>query len=143
MPLFNVSVDRAKCFCAFVTTVSPKLAVFLLTASSFSLYASTALAQTSRPNIPIRNPDGSVTVDNNARDIRTGPLQNTSDIPLPSLLPASTTNTVPVPVDTSRQAPNTVLTQPDLPYIQRSFDDLINNDPNADVQYTLQPETVQ
>ncbi|MGB7085944.1 MAG: hypothetical protein WBD47_10345, partial [Phormidesmis sp.] len=112
-------------------------------ASSFSLYASTALAQTSRPNIPIRNPDGSVTVDNNARDIRTGPLQNTSDIPLPSILPAGTTNTVPVPVDTSRQAPNTVLTQPDLPYIERSFNELINSGSDADVEYTLQPETVQ
>lgn len=124
---------------------TPKLAVLLLIAGSFSAGRPAIAQNTQPPNIPVRSEDGSVNVNNNALDIRTGPLTNTSDIPLPSGLPASTTNGVSIPVDRTRLAPNTIRISPDLSYIQENFNRLVTGQtPDSDnLQYTLQPDSVQ
>ncbi|MGC1525856.1 MAG: hypothetical protein WA783_07375 [Phormidesmis sp.] len=120
-----------------------QLLILLLSLGSIGWLVPSAIAQTTTPNVPFRNPDGSVIVDNNARDIRTGPLQNGSNIPLPSELPAQTTNRVPIAVDRSQLAPNSIIISPDLPYIQQSFEDLINAGLPENERYTLQRESVQ
>ena len=124
---------------------SPKLVALLLIAASLGA-VSPAIAQNAQPpNVPVRSDDGSVSVNGNARDIRTGPLNNTSNIPLPSSLPAGVQEGVGVPVDRTRLAPNTIEIRPDLPYIQENFNRIINGQTpgSDDLQYTFQPETVQ
>ncbi|MGC1305701.1 MAG: hypothetical protein WA885_00620 [Phormidesmis sp.] len=110
----------------------------LLTAGSFGLCTPAALAQAA-PNVPVRSPDGSVRIDNNARNIRTGPLQNESNIPLPANLPESTSEGVAIPVDRSRLAPNSIEIRPDVPYIEQSFGDILNSQtPGDDARYEVQ-----
>ena len=103
-----------------------------------------AIAQnTNPPNIPIRLDDGSVRVNNNARNIRTGPLRNSSNIPLPTLLPPDTQESRPVPTDRSRQAPNTIQIRPDLPYIQENFEQLVNGANSTNNDYTFQRDSLR
>ncbi len=124
---------------------SSQLILLLLSIGSIGWLAPKAIAQTTTPNVPFRNPDGSVVVDNNARDIRTGPLQNGSRIPLPRELPAQTTNRVSIEIeeDRSLRAPNTILISPDLPFIRQSFEDTIKAGLPENERYVLQEETVQ
>ena len=120
------------------------LSVLLLTCG---LSAPAAIAQIVRPtdpNTPVRQPDGSVRVDNNARDIRTGPLLNNSNIPLPAFLPSTTQEGVSIPVDRSILAPNTIQIRPDLPYIEENFNRLVNTPiSGSDPEYTFQRDTLE
>ena len=141
--LLTLHAFRARFFYLLTSKISPKLLAILLTAGSAGLCIPEAIAQTGPVNVPVRSEDGSVRVNNNARQIRTGPLRNTSNIPLPSALPVGTSEGVSIPTDRTRQAPNTVEFTPNLPYIEQSFNDLINsNAPNGE-QYNLQADSVQ
>ncbi|MGB3768814.1 MAG: hypothetical protein WA947_19845 [Phormidesmis sp.] len=122
----------------------PKLATLLLTASVLGA-GLPAIAQNAQPpNVPVRQNDGSVNVDNNARNIRTGPLINTSTIPLPASLPVDTQEGVSIPVDRTRLAPNTIQIRPDLPYIRENFNRIVNSQPpGSNFQYTFQRETLE
>ena len=124
---------------------SLKLLFVLLATSSLGIATPSAIAQNSQPpNIPVRQGDGSVRVNNNARNIRTGPLINTSNIPLPSSLPVRVQEGVPIPVDRTRLAPNTIQIRPDLPYIEENFNRIVNTPSSSnDPEYTFQRDSLQ
>ncbi len=125
------------------STVSIK-SMLLLVMLSIGVCSSPAAAQTTLPNSPIRSEDGSVRVNNNANEIRTGPLRNASNIPLPTALPAITSNGVAIDVDTTRQAPNSIEIRPDVSYIEETFNQVVIDDtlgPNT--SYDLQRSSLQ
>ena len=122
--------------------VPVKSVALLLAIASVGANVSPAAAQRVRPNRPVRSEDGSVRVDNNARQIRTGPLRNGSNIPLPTGLPANTTNKKPVAVDTTRQAPNSIEIRSDVSYIEDNFNRLINS-PTSNERYNLQRDSIR
>ena len=134
-------------------TASAKLFSLLLIASGMVVGApgviffgdSSANAQSGPPNVPVLRDDGSVRVNNNARNIRTGPLINNSNIPLPDGLPQGTSNGVSIPVDRTRLAPNTIQIRPDLPYIRENFNRIVNDrTPGTDdFQYTFQRDSLR
>lgn len=99
-----------------------------------------AIAQPA-PNVT-RDSSGAVRIDQNAFDIRTGPLTNTSNIPLPASLPATTTNRVPVEVSPGQLAPNSIEIRPNVDYINESFNTSVNNAASG-TTYTLQSETLR
>jgi hypothetical protein len=118
--------------------------MLLLVMLSIGVCSSPAAAQTTPPNSPIRSEDGSVRVNNNANEIRTGPLRNASNIPLPTALPAITSNGVAIDVDTTRQAPNSIEIRPDVSYIEETFNQVVIDDtlgPNT--SYDLQRSSLQ
>ncbi len=129
------------------SAASIKFIVLLLAIGGVGASAPLAAAQTAPPagppNVPIRNDDGSVRVNNNARDIRTGPLRNDSRIPLPATLPTRTTERVPVSVDRTRQAPNSIEIRPDVSYIEESFNRIVNGAQGTNDRYDLQRESLQ
>ncbi len=98
-----------------------------------------AIAQPN-PNV-VRDSSGAVRVDQNAFDIRTGPLTNTSNIPLPAILPATTSEGVAVPVSRG-QAPNSIEIRPNVDYINESFNTLVNQAASG-TTYTLKSDTLQ
>ncbi|MBE9063970.1 hypothetical protein [cf. Phormidesmis sp. LEGE 11477] len=102
-----------------------------------------AVAQSAPPNVPIRSDDGSVRVNNNAREIRTGPLRNTSNTPLPASLPTGTTEGDAVDVDPNRLAPNSIEIRPDVSYIEDTFNQVVNDAEGTDARYDLQRESLQ
>lgn len=132
-------------FIGSLSKASTRLATLLLLASGFGVGMPSAIAQDAPANVPVRSEDGTVRVNNNARDIQTGPLQNQSNIPLPSSLPLTTNDGVGIPVDRSRQAPNTIQIRPNLPYIQDNFNRIVNERPPAsnNVQYNFQRDSLQ
>lgn len=122
---------------------SPKLATLILIAVSVGMGRPVIAQNAQPPNVPVRSEDGSVSVNGNARDIRTGPLNNTSNIPLPSALPPDTQEGVAIPVDRTRLSPNTIEIRPDLPYIEENFNRIVNASDPDDLQYTFQPDSLQ
>lgn len=127
---------------------SPRLllALFML-AGSFGLTEQSAIAQTAPPRARVTvNRDantGEVFVDQNAFDLRTGPLTNESDVPLPGLLPETTIEGRPLPsfVD-GELAPNTIDISTDFEFINRSFNEIINQDPDGP-NYSLQSDSIR
>ncbi len=111
---------------------STAIALVLLS-SSLSIFGiafntESAIAQTAPTNRLTHNADnGSVHLDNNAFDIRTGALENTSNIPLPAQLPTHTQEGVAQSVTRDRLAPNTIEISPDLDYIDRALNQAISN----------------
>ncbi len=133
------------CFKSVGSLVPVKPAVLLLALASLGLLVSPVAAQTveSPPNVPIRRDNGSVRVNNNAREIRTGPLRNGSNIPLPIRLPIDTTEGVAIDVDRTRQAPNSIEIRPDVSYIESTFNQIVNDRDNTDARYDLQRDSLQ
>ena len=119
-----------------------KSVVLLLVVAGVGVSMRPAVAQTAPPNIPIRSSDGSVRVNNNAREIRTGPLRNRSNIPLPASLPVNTTEGVPIDVDRTRQAPNSIEVRPDVSYIEETFNQIVNG-ADGIARYDLQRDSLQ
>jgi hypothetical protein len=109
------------------STLSP---VVTLSTLMVILAALPATAQTTR------NSDGSVRVDNGAFDIRTGTLENDSQIPLPTNLIDGVRQGVAQPVDRSREAPNSVDFNLDV-------DDLNGQLNEAAPGFTLQEESLE
>lgn len=102
-----------------------------------------ATAQPLPPNVPIRSDDGSVRINNNAREIRTGPLRNASNTPLPASLPTGTTPGVAVDVDPTRQAPNSIEIRSDVSYIENSFNQIVNDTQGTEARYDIQRDSLQ
>ena len=91
---------------------------------------------------------GAVQVDRNAFDIKTGPLENSSNIPLPAGLIGETREHLSQPVVPGKRAPNTIEIAPDLDYINRSFEQQLGREREGEgesdrVSYTMQPESLQ
>ncbi|MEL6469897.1 MAG: hypothetical protein AAFQ74_09230 [Cyanobacteria bacterium J06623_4] len=83
-----------------------------------------------------------VTVDRNAFDIQTGPLDNGSNIPLPDGLVGPRQPTLSQPVFSDELSPNTFEIRPDVDYIERSVEQgLAQQDVGG--QYTLEPTSLQ
>ncbi|MEO1068606.1 MAG: hypothetical protein AAFW95_05725 [Cyanobacteria bacterium J06638_6] len=87
------------------------------------------------PNIQV-NPDGSVIIDRNAFDLRTGELTNGSDIPLPDGLIENPREGVPQPVIDGQLAPNSVEMNADVDSINQQLDGKAQG-------FTIQPESLQ
>ncbi len=109
-----------------------------LATGGFGLLAPSAFAQ----SIIRDSATGSVQVDNNAFDIQTGALENRSNIPLPAHLINVTRERQAQPVISSQQAPNSVEINLDVDYIDRSFNQLIDQETD-NTSYSLQPASLQ
>ena len=83
------------------------------------------------------NSDGSVDVDFNSFNVRTGPQQNTSNIPLPVGLPTEVIERRALPIDRSRLAPNTIEITPDLEFIDSSLEAALDRGSPNNTSYTL------
>lgn len=112
-------------------TFIPKLiAIFLMTGGLGLGLQEGAIAQT-----VTRDPNtGSVSIPRNAFDLETGPLGNSSNIPLPSLLPETVSPGKAVPTNNTgglanAQAPNSVNLRTNIQYVEDNFPNAI--DPNA------------
>ena len=123
------------------TTVSASAMVLLLALLSLGVSGRPAVAQTA--NVPVRSDDGSVRVDNNARDIRTGPLRNGSNIPLPTLLPEDTEEGEAIDVDFNSQAPNSIEIRPNVTYIEEALGEIVNNAEGIEGRYDIQRDSIQ
>jgi len=125
-----------------------KIAAALVTTSSTGFLTSfflsaEALAQTAGPggsadpsaSQVIINRDaatGAVTVNRNAYTLETGPLLNTSNIPLPAFVPSQTAVGQSIETVTDGTlAPSSVIFGTDLDYIRENFGDAIRRNPNS------------
>jgi hypothetical protein len=93
------------------------LSILTVTLSILSI-ATQATAQV------VRTTEGHVSVDSGVYNFRTGELSNTSNVPLPTALPASVSEQVLVPHDSTRQAPNTVIVNVDGDEVRRQAQEL-------------------
>ncbi len=116
------------------------LASVLIAVGTLGIGAQGAIAQAA-PNVT-RDSSGAVRVDNNAFDIRTGPLTNTSNIPLPASLPSSTSEGVALPVSPGQLAPNSIEIRPNVDYITDSFNTLVNEAASG-TTYMLQSDSLK
>ncbi len=112
----------------------------LIAISGLSLAVPKSLAQTA--NIDYNAETGTVRIDNSAFNIRTGELDNDSNIPLPSQLPEQVQERVAIPVREDILAPNTIEISPDIGYINRALNRKLNRDGN-NAQYTLNTDSLQ
>ncbi len=120
------------------------LVAVILTAGGLGLSGQGALAQRARINRDANT--GSVTVNQNAFDIQTGPLTNTSDIPLPAGLPNGTREGQALPVGfvEGQLAPNTLDITTNYDFIQRSFNDALNGEEGSGgPTYSLDRDSVR
>ncbi|MFK8186155.1 MAG: hypothetical protein AB8B99_22500 [Phormidesmis sp.] len=80
---------------------------------------------------------GAVTVERNAYTLETGPLINTSNIPLPAFVPSSTAVGQPLPTVTDGAlAPNSVIFGTDLDYIRANFSDAVRANGNNSASHS-------
>ncbi|MEM6450617.1 MAG: hypothetical protein AAF703_09920 [Cyanobacteria bacterium P01_D01_bin.105] len=150
MNLFNFfrsSLFFNDCPSSSATKLITKIAALILATGGISVgggvVGEQAIAQT---DISVnRDPaTGSVEIDRNAFEIETGPLTNQSNIPLPGLLPPSTSEGVALPEFVPGQlAPNTVDIRTDFDFIQESFSNQVNQQSGDNVNVTLQRDSVQ
>lgn len=117
------------------------LTALLVATGGLGIWAKGAIAQIA-PDVNYNSTTGAVEVDNNAFQIRTGPLTNTSNIELPALLPEDTSEGRNIPVFSDQLAPNRVEIRPDVDYINESFDTLVNQAATG-TTYTLQSDSLQ
>lgn len=123
--------------------ISVESVALLLAIGSLGASPRLVSAQNAEPNVPVRGDNGAVRVNNNAREIRTGPLRNGSSIPLPTSLPTNTSEGVPLTVDRTRQAPNSIEIRPDVSFIEESFNDIVNTNLGRDDRYDLQRDSIR
>jgi hypothetical protein len=130
-------------------TLSPRPAVTLMAVlvatGGLGLAAQGATAQeviAQTPTIVYDSVSGSVDVDNNAFDIRTGEFSNESNIALPSALPGVSMEGVSIPTRSGQLAPNSVNITADVTYINQSFNSILSQQMN-NATYTIQPESLQ
>ncbi len=121
------------------------LMAILIATGGLGLAAQEAIAQeviAQSPTIVYDSVSGSVEVDNNAFDIRTGSFSNESNIALPSILPGVAAEGVSLPTRSDVQAPNSVEITADVNYINESFNRILA-DEIRNATYTIQPESLQ
>jgi hypothetical protein len=142
----QVNLPQPPSACPWVTNllcsgnIPPKLAAMMLAIGSLGLSGESAIAQVSINRDPNT---GAVEIDRNAFNVETGPLTNTSNIPLPAALPIQTREGQALPDFVEGQlAPNSLNITTDYDYINRSFDDIVGQDGPAGPRYTLQRDSV-
>ncbi len=113
----------------------------LVAVGGLGLNARSAVAQTS-PTIYYDSNTGVVQVDNNAFDIQTGALENSSGIPLPAGLPTTTRESVAQPTNSRLLAPNRVELTPDVDYINESLNNILTPTTNG-TTYQIQSESLR
>jgi len=113
----------------------------LLAASGLDAIAQPAQSQTASSLSYDRNA-GSVRIDNNTFDIRTGKLDNLSNIPLPDGLPLRVQDRVSQPTFSNRLAPNSVEISPNVGYVEQSLGGLLREQ-RPDARYDLQAESLK
>jgi len=123
---------------------APTAIALLVATGGLSLTAQGAMAQSVTDgglgrNLTRNSETGAVRIDNNSFIIQTGPLTNTSNIPLPSALPAQVIQRQPIPVDRSRLAPNTLEFTTNSAYIEGAFEDAIG----GEAGYVLNVDSLQ
>lgn len=144
-PTFLFSVLTS---CSFEDRPSNVFAATLLAASAIGLGAQGAIADSpgesgansgnfTSSNATLRSGNGQVEIDNNSFNIRTGPLDNNSNIPLPSALPEVINEGQAIPVDLDRLAPSTIEISPDVDYIRESLDEALDFGRESMTTYTL------
>ncbi|MGB3298961.1 MAG: hypothetical protein WBA76_11875 [Phormidesmis sp.] len=124
--------------------LAPYVAAALLAAGGLGLSGQSALAQ--RASVIRDANTGAVDVDQNAFDIRTGPLTNTSNIPLPKDLPLDTQEGRELPVGfvDGQLAPNSLDITTNYDFVERSFNDALNGpDGSEGPQYSLQRDSLK
>ena len=135
----SYGLARSNLVAANIQSVSGLLLTgLLITTGGLGLVNRSALGQT----IIRDSESGAVQVDHNAFDIKTGPLENSSYIPLPAHLLGDTHERFAQPVVPGEWSPNNIEIAPDLDYIDRSFNQLLGQD-NDNLSYTLQPASLQ
>ena len=119
------------------------LMALLVATGSLTLTAQSAMAQVTATGATINYnaASGAVGIDNNAFDIQTGAFENSSNIPLPSILPTQTQEGVAQPVRLDVLAPNTIEITPDIEYINQSLDDVLGTE-NGN-RYILDTDSLQ
>lgn len=123
-------------------------AALLMATGGMSLTAQHAIAQESAvvnppgPVMEYNRDTGVVEVDNNTFNLRTGDFENTSNIPLPTLLPEITRQGVALPVDRTQLVPNTVELSVDEAYIREALDNALD-ERRGEATYVLTPNSVE
>ncbi len=138
--LFFSSPDRVSSHLPAVTLMAILIATGGLSLAAQGAMAQEVIAQT--PTIVYDSVTGSVEVDNNAFDIRTGDFSNDSNIALPSTLPGVSREGVSLQTRSDVQAPNSVEITADVTYINQSFNRILA-DEISNATYTIQPESLQ
>ena len=103
--------------------------------------AQEAAAQQS-PTLIYNSATGSVNVNQNAFNIRTGELRNASNIELPDTLPKAGRDRVSIPARPGVQAPNSIEITANLSYINQSFNSILMED-MSNATYTIMPDSLQ
>ncbi|MEO1390087.1 MAG: hypothetical protein AAFV85_22355 [Cyanobacteria bacterium J06634_6] len=128
-----------------------------MTTGALTLGAQGATAQTTprpttqtfitpRGQLTYDSEEGSVELDNNSFDLRTGELTNTSNIPLPDGLPRETREGQAIPViEDGRLAPNTIELTTDINYIRNALDEALSEalDENRETTYRLSEDSLE
>ena len=119
------------------------LMTLLIATGGLTLTAQSAMAQVTATGAAIdyNAASGAVSIDNNAFDIQTGTFDNSSNIPLPSVLPTQTQEGVAQPVRADLLAPNTIEITPDVEYINQSLDSALGTE-NGN-SYILDSDSLQ
>jgi hypothetical protein len=152
MPLSTAQISQAKapCLCTvrlltvslfYSSAASTSLAALLFAVAGLGLSGQSVQAQVT---INRDANTGTVQIDRNAFDVETGPLNNTSNIPLPSLLPDDTVEGRPLPGFVNNQlAPNSLEINTDYDYVNRSFNDILSQQGSSGRSYTLRRDSVR
>ena len=86
---------------------------------------------------------GAVFIDQNAFDVRTGELTNTSNIPLPSELPTVIREGIAIPTESGGLlAPNSLEITTDIDFVEQSFNEQLNQQQGTNLDYDLDRDTV-
>ncbi|MEL6553839.1 MAG: hypothetical protein AAFQ63_10320 [Cyanobacteria bacterium J06621_11] len=128
--------------CSTATVAALMIATGGLMSGSQSAIAQTLNEGGLSDNVTL-NSDGSVDVDFNSFDVRTGPQQNTSNIPLPVGLPTEVIERRALPVDRSRLAPNTIEITPDIEFIDNSLESALDRGSPNTTTYMLDADSLE
>jgi len=92
------------------------LKVLVLSSVLLASYQTVAFANTA-----VLTEDGGAKFQNNIYILETGPQENSSNIPLPTVLPTSVSEGVKIPTDSNRQAPSSLYLSVDDGYVTNSI----------------------
>lgn len=121
--------------------VTAQVTALALATGGLALSGQSALAQR-QVSINRDANTGAVVIDQNAFDLSTGELTNTSNIPLPGLLPTDTTEGQPLPSFVPGQlAPNSIDITTDFDFINRAFTETLNQGEGG-LNYTLDRDSL-
>ncbi len=137
LPKSSSHLPKSSANCHFRSAAT--LIATLLATGGLGLSAQSAIAQTPS-DISHDSASGQVQIDNNAFDLRTGAFDNSSFIPLPTMLPVETSEGVAQPVTFDQWAPNSIEITADGDYIDQAFDGALGQE---DLSYRLETDSLQ